>query len=463
MFVESPVIDVILKVTVVLAIAPLAARALSRGSAAARHQIWVVALAASLLMPVLAAVAPQWTIAVLPAPSAEVEPVSTPPPIKTATADPVFEPIPAVTPTVSPEPLRQAASTNPLSTATTIWLAGVLLVLTRLASGTARVWWIERRATPAPIWMPLGHQLARSLGIDRHVTFLAGDEDAMPMAWGLRRAHVLLPAEAEDWPLDRLRVVLLHELAHVKRRDSVTQMLAHLACAAYWFNPLVWLAAQRLRAERERACDDLVLAAGTRGSDYADHLLDIARSLRSGAWPTWSAVTMAHRSQLEGRLMAILDPALPRRSPTRRAMVAFATVAIVTIVSLAGVRAVAKAAEAEEQGRPSAPAAPAPTPTPMPTPAPTPTPTPRAPRVVVAPTPMPPFITPPLAPVAPLVPVPSVAPAPFLDLDIADAFTDAVDFAFAQQPPQPPQPAPAPARPVGRTANVDPKIAAALT
>ena len=462
-FVSSPVLDVLLKVTVVLASAPLAARALSRGSAAARHQIWVVALAASLLMPVLAAVAPQWTIAVLPAPSAEVEPVSTPPPIKTATADPVFEPIPAVTPTVSPEPLRQAASTNPLSTATTIWLAGVLLVLTRLASGTARVWWIERRATPAPIWMPLGHQLARSLGIDRHVTFLAGDEDAMPMAWGLRRAHVLLPAEAEDWPLDRLRVVLLHELAHVKRRDSVTQILAHLACAAYWFNPLVWLAAQRLRAERERACDDLVLAAGTRGSDYADHLLDIARSLRSGAWPTWSAVTMAHRSQLEGRLMAILDPALPRRSPTRRAMVAFATVAMVTIVSLAGVRAVAKAAEAEEQGRPSAPAAPAPTPTPMPTPAPTPTPTPRAPRVVVAPTPMPPFITPPLAPVAPLVPVPSVAPAPFLDLDIADAFTDAVDFAFAQQPPQPPQPAPAPARPVGRTANVDPKIAAALT
>ena len=152
----------------------------------------------------------------------------------------------------------------------------------------------------------------------------------MPMAWGLMRARVLLPAEADDWPIDRQRVVLLHELAHVKRRDCVTQMLAHLACATYWFNPLVWLAAQRLRAERERACDDLVLAAGTRGSDYADHLLDIARSLRSGAWPTWSAVTMAHRSQLEGRLMAILDPALPRRSPTRRAMVAFATVAMVT-------------------------------------------------------------------------------------------------------------------------------------
>ena len=208
---------------------------------------------------------------------------------------------------------------------------------------------------PATVWAPLGERLAQSLGIERPVTFLSGDEDAMPMACGLVRARVLLPAEADDWPVERQRVVLLHELAHVKRRDCLTQMLAHLACATYWFNPLVWLAARRLRAERERACDDLVLAAGTRGSDYADHLLDIARSLRSGAWPTWSAVTMAHRSQLEGRLMAILDPALPRRSPTRRSVTAFAAVAIVSIVSLAGVRPVAKAAEAEEQGRPALP------------------------------------------------------------------------------------------------------------
>ena len=72
-----------------------------------------------------------------------------------------------------------------LSTATTIWLAGVLLVLARLAFGTARVWWIARRATPAPVWAPLGQQLAQSLGIRRPVTFLSGDEDAMPMACGL--------------------------------------------------------------------------------------------------------------------------------------------------------------------------------------------------------------------------------------------------------------------------------------
>ena len=169
MFVESPVVDVILKVTVVLAIAPVAARFLSRGSAAARHQIWAVALGAALLMPVLASVAPTWTIAVLPASPAVVETVPMPARPTTATTDPVFEPIPALTPSVNTEVTRQAAPATLLSTATTIWLAGALLVLARLACGTTRVWWMARRAMPDPVWAPLGQHLAGSLGIERDV------------------------------------------------------------------------------------------------------------------------------------------------------------------------------------------------------------------------------------------------------------------------------------------------------
>jgi beta-lactamase regulating signal transducer with metallopeptidase domain len=453
-----PLVDVVLKVTVLLGAAALLARALSRRSAAARHQVWAVAIAASLMMPVIALVAPQWTIAVLPSSPVVTDTALASAPVVATAADPVFEPLPATTPSESVEPASAPASASTFSTPITLWLIGVLLVLARLAFGTARVWWMARRALPATVWAPLGERLALSLGIERPVTFLSGDEDAMPMACGLVRARVLLPAEADDWPIERQRVVLLHELAHVKRRDCLTQMLAHLACATYWFNPLVWLAARRLRAERERACDDLVLAAGTRGSDYADHLLDIARSLRSGAWPTWSAVTMAHRSQLEGRLMAILDPALPRRSPTRRSVTVFAAVAIVSIVWLAGVRPVAKAAEPEAQGRPSAPAVPAPTPIPAPVPTPSATPTPAptpipTPRVVVTPTPMPvsapqPPLPPPLlaqTTVVPPVP-PGAAPFSFVDVDaISQGVSDAVRAAQ------------------GRPAQADPKIAAALT
>ncbi|HKE83592.1 MAG TPA: M56 family metallopeptidase [Vicinamibacterales bacterium] len=466
-----PATDILIKVTVLLMAALLATRALARRSAAIRHHIWALAIAASLLLPALAVVAPRWTIEVLPTstssePAASVQTMTIAAPVQmTNIADDVAAPIVAPSALI-PSRNERAAMASPFSIATSIWIAGALLVLARVAFGTARVWWIARRAQKAPGWTALGRELTETIGLDRCVTFVSGDDDAMPMAWGLWRPLVLLPSEADDWPVSRQRVVLLHELAHVKRRDCLTQFIAQLACAAYWFNPLVWVAARRLRVERERACDDLVLAAGTRGSDYADHLLDIARSLRSGAWPTWSAVTMAHRSQLEGRLMAILDPALSRRSPTRGSVAAVAALAIIGVVSLAGVRPVAKAAtltgeEAaspnasssiaptdpagtpDDQGRPSAPSTPTPAPMAMPMPTPMPAP---------MPTPMP--MPAPLVSINPL-PIPDVN----IDIDsngIARAITGAVS-AFGQD---------APRVVIGNRGNrgpADPRVVAALT
>jgi len=131
---------------------------------------------------------------------------------------------------------------------------------------------------------------------------------------------VIMPTDADGWSESRLRIVLLHELAHVKRRDCLTHMLGQAACAFHWFNPLAWLAVKRARTERERACDDLVLARGTRGSDYADQLLEMARVLRGDRFPALlggASLAMAHRSQLEGRLIAILDPRVPRSGLTR--------------------------------------------------------------------------------------------------------------------------------------------------
>ena len=472
MMLDSFAADVLIKVTIVLAAAAVVARALASRSAAVRHHVWALALAASLALPLLTSVAPRWTIAMLPAhrsSTSEGGPAQRSAMREGGSAPMVAEPAPRQTINTVDDaaPIAPAPGLMPLSTASaepmsvsalvfSIWLAGALLVLAHVAFGAARVWWIARHAEPAGTWAALAQDLACSLALEGRVTFVSGHEEAMPMAWGLVRAHVLLPAEADDWPLARQRVVLLHELAHVKRRDCLTQAMAHLACAAYWFNPLVWVAARRLRAERERACDDLVLAAGTRGSDYADHLLDIARSLRSGAWPTWSAVTMAHRSQLEGRLMAILNPALPRRSPTRAAAAVVAALAFVAVTTLAGVQPVAKAEAAgreaatpaaepapvavsddsPDQGRPSLPAAATPTPTQAPTPTPTPTPisTP-APTVAVAATPLP-------RPVPVVIDKATPFPAPPVDLP----------YAFSQK-----------AQTRGTREDADPKVVAALS
>ncbi len=202
------------------------------------------------------------------------------------------------------------------------WMAGALLILARLAAGIVAVRWMSRRTervTDAP-WLEQARSLAESLGVSPRIVFLRSEGAAMPMAWGILRPAVLMPSEADEWPAERLRIVLLHELAHVKRRDCLTHMLAQISCALHWFNPLAWMAARHVRTERERACDDLVLAAGTRGPDYADQLIEIARVMRSGRFPAvlaGASLAMAHRSELEGRLLAILDPSVPRAGLSR--------------------------------------------------------------------------------------------------------------------------------------------------
>ena len=201
-----------------------------------------------------------------------------------------------------------------------IWTIGAALIVGRVLVGLAAVQWMSRRTrvvTDAP-WLRAGTCAGARARDLVTFDFSASAAASMPMAWGIFRPSVLMPADADAWPDDRLRIVLLHELAHVKRRDCLTHLFAQVACAAYWFNPLAWMAVRRLRAERERACDDLVLAAGTRGSDYANQLLEIARVMQGGRFPgvlAGASLAMAHRSQLEGRLIAILDPSVRAARP----------------------------------------------------------------------------------------------------------------------------------------------------
>jgi hypothetical protein len=156
----------------------------------------------------------------------------------------------------------------------------------------------------------------------------------MPMVWGAVRPVILLPAEATGWSADLQRDVLLHELAHVRRHDYLNQIVSRLACAVHWFNPLAWVAARRLRAERERACDDHVLGTGASACDYAEHLVAVARRLRPAGRGTLG-VAMAGRSAFAERVAALLDGGRVRGTLTGGLLARFGLGAACLVLPLA--------------------------------------------------------------------------------------------------------------------------------
>ena len=221
------------------------------------------------------------------------------------------------------------------------WLAGFALIAARTLAGIAGLWWLGRgsRVETASSWLELLRHLVAGLRLRRPVVLLKSDRRQTPMTWGVARPKLLLPEASEDWPEERRRVVMLHELAHARRWDYATNLLTRLACAVWWFNPLVWLAARRMAAERERACDDIVLNHGARPSEYAEQLLAIAAGLRRGGWSACVGIAMARPSKLEGRLRAILDSSLPRHAPARAVTLLMLAAALLVVVPVAMMRA----------------------------------------------------------------------------------------------------------------------------
>ena len=128
---------------------------------------------------------------------------------------------------------------------------------------------------------------------------------SVPETFGCLAPVVLLPAEAADWNPERIDVVLAHEFVHIQRRDWLTQLLAQFSACVYWFHPFAWIALKQMRKERELACDDGVLRLGYKSSDYARHLVDVARCVRNGVEALSPSVAMACRAQLESRIRAL--------------------------------------------------------------------------------------------------------------------------------------------------------------
>ena len=320
------------KISLILSVTFLAVASLRRNSSAMRHHVWAAAVVAMLLLPFCIALLPAWHSTALANTAAAMTSARA---VAPATTAPVL-------PTIIVNAVAGSSQFNAFAIAVlALWAFGLLLFSTRLLVGLSRLAWLSTRSKPLfeDVWMHEVLNLSNSFGISRSVRLLeCSNTLAMPLTWGVFRPVVILPGGAAQWPEERRRIVLSHELAHIARHDWLLQICAELVRALYWFHPLVWLAAARLRQESERACDDAVLLSGIAPSHYASQLLDLARALKSSgrAWST--ALAIARPTNLERRFAAMLNSSVNRNNPSKKTRLLISILTLALLVPLAALR-----------------------------------------------------------------------------------------------------------------------------
>ena len=340
------------KATLILAVVRLLLAATPHASAATRHLGVTLALCGVLVMPVIGFFIPSWSVPLL----SNAEPARATGAIgvtgsedEAPTALDAAITVARATGVVPQE--RINAVSHAFQQVKNSWQGLVLLAVFAVSGlllfrmlmgiiGVARVARdaVEIRDDEALLELDTARDHLR---LGREVRLLRSSRISMPVVWGFLEPILLLPASSSEWSRERLRVVLMHELAHVRRHDGITLLITRAAVAVFWFHPLMWTLERLGRSECERACDDLVLASGTRPSEYAEHLLSIARAIPHADPFRSVTLAMTRRSQLEGRLLSILQPNARRGSFSARMVSAFVVSAVLVLVPVAAMKVVA--------------------------------------------------------------------------------------------------------------------------
>ena len=337
-------------------------------SASTRHLCRTLTLLALLVLPVLALLLPVWRVPLLESPLPvwglqEVAPGQpaagmAPAPLRSEPVSVQNKPVVSIGEvrlepgSVSTQPVQIPARTSPFwlqARGTQAWtalrsgrllLAFLPLLWGMIALGLAvrllvglfcvRVAsWQAQRVQDGPLYDRMS-EVAGKLDFAQPVRLLTSSRTEVALSVGVLRPAVMLPSIANTWSAGRLSSILLHELSHAKRRDNLSNLIAEVACTVYWFNPIVWKVASALKIDRERACDDRVLRAGTRPSDYAGHLLEVARAVSQRRF--WGALELSQSSVLKDRFQALLNPDVNRRTLSDSGLLGvFALVGLVTL------------------------------------------------------------------------------------------------------------------------------------
>jgi beta-lactamase regulating signal transducer with metallopeptidase domain len=308
-------------------------------SSARRSAVWSAGFAILIVMPFLVSLFPSWQInqhrllgTVQPAVSSALESESTAPATveDNGNSGTVY----------STENQNFGIPIPPAEVAVVllflVWItgAGVLLVRFLIHSYRARMLTVSEIEYSDPELTDISRSILESADINRSVRMIIRDDVKIPFSWGILNPVIILPGLAEQWDHEQKRSVLLHEYAHIDRRDHLVHLAVEIVRALYWINPLIWFAARRNAVERERACDDFALRNGSRRDVYALHLLFIARSqVASCTSPVVS--TMADRSGLIERIRCVLDGQLDRTPVPIRKLLSTVSLAVLLVAPLA--------------------------------------------------------------------------------------------------------------------------------
>lgn len=348
----------LVKVTISLLLTAFAVLCLRRSTAALRHWLWVLGLGLALCLPLLSQTIPVWPLFLSsPSPLPHSQRHNAPRRFAAVSHPRTSNPVPAAASLSVPHSLPTIAAPAPTPQATPAlspirnwqswcvlaWAVGAAFGIGRWMMGfvmTRRLLRDSQVVSDGPLADALT-EAQDTLHVKRVLKLrlaAASSTVRVPLTFGAFRPVIILPVSAAEWPAECLQAALLHEAAHIRRQDWLVQRLAALACALYWFHPLVWGATRQLRAEGEVASDDLVLLAGMPPADYARHLLHVALTAR----PRLAAgvIAMAHTPRIENRLRSILAQNPARHSPTRGTLLMVCAAFLFLALPLAALRPV---------------------------------------------------------------------------------------------------------------------------
>lgn len=196
-----------------------------------------------------------------------------------------------------------------------VWAVIALAGLARVVLATFQLRRLRSHAAPVEMEsLPADmRSLIEEAQKSRPISVLVSDRLEVPTAIGFHRPSVILPAwMLESTPAEELKYILLHELAHLSRRDDWTNLAQKILKALLFFLPSVWWIERRLSLDREMACDDAVLVHSGTPVGYAECLAHVAERSFLRKQIALAQAAVGRVRQLTARVTRILDPERPR-------------------------------------------------------------------------------------------------------------------------------------------------------